>query len=448
MNANLLIVAKDIGLEWGKLISYLTKKGMTLRTASTTNEAYKILKGEAINIVISEYHLSNLTGLKFLKKLKAIDPHLEIIFLSSRATLDKAIEAMKAGAYDFYEFPVNKRLLLAIIEKAVEKQVLHMEKTRLVRKIKDKFDLGRIVGESNAINHVIEVVKSVAAKNVNILLTGETGTGKEIIANTIHYNSPRSTKPFIKINCASFNENLLESELFGHEKGAFTGAITQRIGRFEMANGGSLFLDEIGDLPLSTQIKLLRVLQEKEFERVGGNTTIKVDVRIIAAANQDLNKLIAEGRFRKDLYYRLNIVHIEIPPLRERKNDIPHMVNSFIQRFNKEKEYSVKGITKEAMQILLNYHWPGNVRELENAVESAMAMVGKDTIEAKHLPGFLFFSQAQNTEFYQLSSNLTLEEMEREIIRFTLKKTGGNKTEAAKVLDIGLRTMQRKAKEL
>lgn len=448
MNARILIFAKEINPEWEKIISYLTKKGMRVRSAFTANEAYKVLRSETINIIISEYHLPNITGLKFLKKAKTINPHLEIIFLSSQATLDKAIEAMKEGAYDFYEFPVNKRLLLAIIDKAVEKQILHMEKTRLVRKIKDKFDLGRIVGESNAINHVIGIIKSVADKNVNILLTGETGTGKEIIANTIHYNSPRSDKPLIKINCASFNENLLESELFGHEKGAFTGAITQRIGRFEMANGGSLFLDEIGDLPLSTQIKLLRILQEKEFERVGGNTTIKVDVRIIAAANQDLKKLIAEGKFREDLYYRLNIVHIEIPPLRDRKDDILLIVSSFIDKLNKEKGYRIKGITKEAMQILMNYHWPGNVRELENAIESAMAMVEKDTIETKHLPGFLFFDQAQDSEFYQISSNLTLEEMEREIIRLTLKKTGGNKTKAAKILDIGLRTIQRKAKEL
>jgi DNA-binding NtrC family response regulator len=448
MSIQILTVAEETRPEWERIISYLTKKGMIVRTAFTTNEAYKILKSEPIHIVLSEYHLSKISGLKFLAEAKTINPHLEIIFLSSQATLKKAIVAMKEGAYDFYEFPVNKQLLLAVIEKAMEKQLLHMEKARLERKIRDKFDLGKIVGKSKAINRVIEVLKSVSAKNVNILLTGETGTGKEIIANTIHYNSTRAAKPFIKMNCASFNENLLESELFGHEKGAFTGAIIQRIGRFEMADGGSLFLDEIGDLPLGTQIKLLRVLQEKEFERVGGNTTIKVDVRIIAAANQDLKKLIAERKFRDDLYYRLNIVHIELPPLRERKDDIPLMVSSFVYKLNKEKDYQIKGMTKEAMQILMNYQWPGNVRELENTVESAMAMVGKDTIEAKHLPAFLLFSQILNTEFYQIGSNLTLDEMEKEIIRLTLSKTGGNKTEAARILDIGLRTIQRKAKEL
>jgi DNA-binding NtrC family response regulator len=446
MNIHLLIVRVNDSIEWDKMAASLTNKGITVHSASSANEVYKILKNETINVVLSEYHFPKTSSLKFLKKIKEVNPQVEIIFLSSKASLSQAIEAMREGAYDFYEFPVNMRLLLTVIEKAIEKQTLTIEKTRLEQKLKDRFDPGKMFGKSKAIARVVEVVKAVAPKNVNVLITGETGTGKEVVADIIHYNSSRSSKPFFKINCAAFNENLLESELFGHEKGAFTGAISKRVGRFEAANGGTIFLDEIGDLPSSTQIKLLRVLQEKAFERVGENIPIKVDVRIIAATNQDLKKLIDMGKFRDDLYYRLNIVHVEIPPLRERKEDIPLIVNVFICELNKEEGYQIRGMSKEAMQILLKYQWPGNVRELENAIESAAAIVEKDIIGVKHLPAFLFIDQGTDNGFYPISKNLTLQEMEQEIIRFTLERTGGNKTEAAKLLDIGLRTMQRKTK--
>nr|MBC8414013.1 sigma-54-dependent Fis family transcriptional regulator [bacterium] len=269
-----------------------------------------------------------------------------------------------------------------------------------------------------------------------------------MIANLIHLNSPRSAGHFIKMNCAAFSRGVLESELFGHEKGAFTGALTRRVGRFELADAGTLFLDEIGDMPLGTQIKLLRILQEREFERVGGNETIKVDVRIIAATNQDLKKLIVQKKFREDLYYRLNVVHIALPPLRDRKDDIPALVSTFMHKMNEEKGYHINRITREAMQMLINYSWPGNVRELENTIESAMALAEKDVIEPKYLPSFLLFSQAQEGDFYQLPQNLTLAEIESEIIKLALHKMGGNRTKAAKALGIGLRTLQRKTKGL
>lgn len=448
METNILVVADQKKAEWGRITAYLKKKGGIIQTATSVSDVYKILRRDLVNIVLADYHFPKIKGLNLLKKIKAIKPHVEIIFLSERIALLKAIKALKEGAYDFYEFPVNMRLLLTVIEKAIEKQSLYIEKIALERKVKERFNFGKIVGRSTAMQNVIEIISSVAPKNVNILLEGETGTGKEMIASAIHYNSPRSSKPIIKVNCAAFNEGVLESELFGHEKGSFTGAITKRIGRFELANGGTIFLDEIGDLSLGTQIKLLRVLQEKEFERVGGNETIKVDVRVIAATNQNLKKLIEEGKFREDLYYRLNVVHIELPSLRERKEDIPLLVSYFINRLNEEKGYEIKGITKETMQILLNYQWPGNVRELENALESAMALAERDIIEAKYLPAFLLLTQPQNGEFYHIPQNLTLGEMEKEIIRFTLEKTGGNKTQASRLLGIGLRTLQRKTKEL
>lgn len=448
MNITILLLSDRNNREWKKISAYLKRKGYVLQTAHSAKKALDTAKKTPVNIVISDYNLPKANTLNFLKKIKTAEPFIEVIFLSERPTLSKAIEAMKAGAYDFYEFPVNMRLLTAVIEKAIEKQTIHAEKIELERKVKEKFDFGKMIGRSKSMKNVLELVKSIAPKNVNILLTGETGSGKEMVANLIHHNSPRASGPFIKMNCAAFSEGVLESELFGHEKGAFTGAITTRVGRFELANNGTIFLDEIGDIPPGTQIKLLRVLQERELERVGGNKTIKLNVRVIAATNQDLKHLIHEKKFREDLYYRLNVVNITLPPLRDRKDDIPPLVSHFIAKFNEEKEYHIKGITREAMQMLLNYKWPGNVRELENTVESAMALSEKHIIEPKFLPSFLLFSQTQKGDFYQIPQDLKLNEIEMEIIKIALERTGNNKTRAAAMLGIGLRTLQRKVKDL
>lgn len=433
---------------WERLIAYLKRKGASVYHSSSSRDSYGILRKLPVNIMIVDYDYPNIKGLALLKKSQRLRPHIELIFLSEKATLSKAIEAMREGAYDFYEFPVNGRLILAVIEKAIEKQSLYFEKTKLEKKVREQFDSGKIVGRSKAMQHVLNIVGSISAKNVNILLTGETGTGKEMIANAIHYNSARSTNSFVKVSCAAFSEGILESELFGHEKGAFTGAISKRIGRFELAASGTIFLDEIGDMSMSTQIKLLRVIQEQEFERVGGNETIKVNVRIIAATHQDLKKLIEEKKFREDLYYRLNVVHIDLPPLRHRKDDIPLLISGFIHKFNEEKEYHMKGITNEAMQILMNYQWPGNVREMENAIESSMALAEKDIVEAKYLPSFLLLTEPKDLDFLQIPQDYTLKEIEREAINLALEKSGGNKTKAAKQLGIGLRTLQRKINDL
>ena len=441
---NILIVQGPQRNEWKDLEEFLRRrKKFNTRMVISMREAVNILKHEDVHIVIIDYEFPK-NSLKFLKKIKGLKPHVEVIFLSEKVTLSKAIEAMKEGAYDFYEFPVNLRLLIAVIDKAIEKQDLFFEKTALEQKIREKFDSSSIVGRSKAVTNVINIVSSIATKNVSILISGETGTGKELIASAIHYNSPRSSKPLIKVNCAALSEGILESELFGHERGAFTGAIATRVGRFELADGGTVFLDEVGDISPNIQIKLLRILQEKEFERVGGNVTKKVDVRIIAATNKDLRSLIHEGTFREDLYYRLNVVNIEMPSLRERSEDIPLLVSYFINKLNNEKGYEIEGISKEAMQILLNYTWPGNIRELENALESAMALAQGDTIEAKYLPAFLLITPLEARDFYQIPKDFTLQEMEKRIIDLTLQRTGGNKTKAAKLLDIGLRTLQRK----
>ena len=447
MQINILTVFERKKPEWKKIISYLKRKKMGIYTVFSAREVYEILRIEPINIILCEYHLLKIKHSAFLKKIKTIKPDVELVFLSEGATLSNAIDAMKDGAYDFYEIPVKPRLLTTVIAKAIEKQLLFMEKVELEKKVRGMFNFGDIHGRSKPMQYVINLISSIAPKNTNALITGETGTGKEMVAKSIHFNSPRASKPFIKVNCGAFNEGVLESEIFGHEKGAFTGAIMKRVGRFELADEGTIFLDEIGDMTLSTQIKLLRVLQEKEFERVGGNETIKVNIRVLAATNQNLNKLIEEKSFRKDLYYRLNIVHIEVPPLRDRKDDIPLLVSHFINNFNEDKGYDIKGINKNAMQLLLNYTWPGNVRELENAVEAAMALAPGDTIEAKYLPSFLLLSQPQHADFYQIPQHFTLQEAEKEIIRFTLEKTKGNKSKAARLLGIGLRTLQRKVNE-
>lgn len=446
-NTNLLLVAKKGDPEWEKIEHYLTKNKVNYHTTFTASDAFRKMKNIPVDIILSTDKIPKFSSISFLEKIKMIKKDVEVIYLSNKVMLSKAIEVMKEGAYDFHELPIKKKLLMAIIEKAKEKRALFIEKTELEKKIKEKFNFDDIIGRSKAMKDIVGILRSISPKNVNVLITGETGTGKEMIANAIHYNSPRASKPFIKVNCASFNFGVLESELFGHERGSFTGAITKRIGRFELANGGTIFLDEVGDLPYDTQIKLLRVIQEKEFQRVGGNDTIKTDVRILAATNQHLSQLIEQNKFRKDLYYRLNIVNITLPPLRERKDDIPILVSNFIRKFNQEKNYNILGIQKDAMQILINYNWPGNVRELENAVESAMALAEKNIIEAKYLPAFLFLNQSQHSSFYQIPHNFTLQEIEKEILRHTLEKTGGNKVKAAKLLGIGLRTIQRKTKD-
>ncbi len=446
--SHILVIQGTQNKDWEELITGLKRhKDFVPYVTMSISEAVIIIKNEPVHIVICDYDLPR-DSLKFLRKVKMLKPYIEVIFLSEHVNLSKAIEAMKEGAYDFYQFPVDKRLLMTVIDKALEKQTLFFEKSALEQKVKEQFDYRNIIGRSKAIKHVVDIVSSVAQKNVNILISGETGTGKELVASAIHYNSPRSSKSFIKVNCAALSEGVLDSELFGHEKGAFTGAIATRIGRFELAHGGTIFLDEIGDVPPNIQVKLLRVLQEREFERVGGNETKKVDVRVIAATNKDLKTLVHEGNFRKDLYYRLNVVNIEMPALRDRSEDIPLLVSYFINKLNTEKGYQIKGISKEAMQILLNYNWPGNVRELENALESAMALAESEIIEAKYLPSFLLLNPLEHIDFYQIPKDFTFHEIEKKIIELTLKKTGGNKTRAAKLLNIGLRTLQRKAKQL
>jgi DNA-binding NtrC family response regulator len=446
MDYTVLIVSNDNDPAYGEIQTFLRRRKYEILVCRSGEEALRLVRKQKVNVILTDLALPGMDGLKMLQKIKTLKPHIEVIFISSDVSLNKVVEVMKEGAYDFYEKPVELRLLNQIIKKALEKQEIYIQKVELEKRLKEKFHFHEIIGRSKGMKRVLDVVGTVASKRSNVIIYGESGTGKELIARAIHNNSPRAAMPFIKVNCAALSVGVLESELFGHEKGAFTGAIAKRIGRFELAHGGTLFLDEVADIPLSTQVKLLRVLQEKEFERVGGNETIKVDVRIIAATNSDLKKAVDKKKFREDLYYRLNVVPLNVPPLRERKDDIPLLVSHFIEKYNQETEHNIKGIMKETMHILMNYHWPGNVRELENALESAMALSEKDVIEAKYLPSFLLLNPSTEDGFH-FPFGMKLRDMEKEVIMATVNRLKGNKTKVAHALGVGLRTVQRKVQQ-
>jgi transcriptional regulator with PAS, ATPase and Fis domain len=329
----------------------------------------------------------------------------------------------------------------------LEKQTLILQNRDLRTRLEDKFHFKNIIGRSGGMVRIFELIRHIAPYDSSVLIIGESGTGKELIANAIHYNSPRASMPFIKVSCASLSEGIIESELFGHEKGAFTGAVTSRKGRFELAHQGTLFLDEVEDIPHATQIKLLRVLQEGEFERVGGNKTIKVNLRIIAASNRDLQEEVRGGTFREDLYYRLNVVNIKLPPLRDRRDDIPFLVHYFIEKNNKKYHMKAKGISQKAMNLLADYEWIGNVRELENTIESVLVVNSPEVIDVQHLPQEIR-NFKEGTEVISIKLGTPLEEVEKEILIQTLRMTKGNKRKAAHLLGINVRTIHRKMEEI
>lgn len=411
-------------------------------TATDGLDALKFLEKKDIDLVLSDLDMPGIDGLKLLEKIGLMDKRVPLIVITGQGTIESAVQAMKSGAYDFVTKPVNLDRLGLLIEKALENKRLKDENVLLKKKIKESFPELKFIGHSAAIKKCEELAMQVASTKATVLIEGESGTGKELITNIIHYNSPVAHGPFIKINCSAFSEGVLESELFGHEKGAFTGAIATKKGRFELADQGTLFLDEVGEMPPSTQVKLLRFLQERTFERVGGTKTYKVDVRLISATNRDLAQLVKEGKFREDLYYRLRVVRIVMPPLRERKEDIDELVNSFIDKFSSLHGKPISGISKEAMELIHAYNWPGNVRELMNCIESAVVMAKKDILDVEDIPEYLSNHTAE-AETGTGSTGL-LQELERKAIIDTLKNTRGDKVKASRILGIGLRTLYRK----
>jgi two-component system response regulator HydG len=404
----------------------------------------RLREGE-IHIVLADLQMPRLSGQELLKVAKTIAPDVEVIVITGHGTVEDAVEAMKVGAYDFITKPFRRVQLERTIRRAAEKQALALQNRRLQSRLDELQSGGSIVGTSPVMLRTLELVRQVAPSTATVLIQGESGTGKELIADAIHHGSARREQAFVKVNCAALPENLLESELFGHERGAFTGAVARKAGRFELADGGTLFMDEIGDISVAMQAKLLRVLQSGEFERVGGTRTLKVDVRLVAATNTDLAALVREKRFREDLYYRLNVITIPLPTLRDRQEDIPLLAHHFLRRYAAKNAKRLGGFTEEAMDLLQTYTWPGNVRELENAVERAVVLTRSDLITPVDLPEALVRSD-QAARHLVISVGTPLEEVEDRLIDETLRYTKGDKTLAAKLLGIATRTIYRRMK--
>ena len=447
MNQQVILIVEDDPTVGESLRLLLKKRGYSIQLASNGKEALQLFRQGSVDLVITDLVMPKMGGIELLEAVKKLRHETEVIVISAQGTIEKAVQAMKLGAFDFIEKPINVRVISLLVERALEKQTLVLQNQDLRSKLEDKFHFKNIIGRSKEMVKIFELIRHIAPYDSSVLIFGESGTGKELIANAIHYNSLRASLPFIKVSCASLSEGIIESELFGHERGAFTGAIASRKGRFEMAHQGTLFLDEVEDIPPGTQIKLLRVLQEGEFERVGGNKTLKVNLRIIAASNRDLQEEVRNGSFREDLYYRLNVVNIRLPALRERKEDIPFLVNFFIEKFNQKYHMKVKGISQRAMKLLMDYGWSGNVREMENTIESGMVIHSPDAIDSQHLPDEIREFK-KRPEVVSFKIGTPLEEVEREMLVQTLRMTKGNKRRAAQLLGINVRTIHRKIEEM
>jgi len=421
------------------LTRVLSPEGFIVKEAFNGLEALKKLQEENYSLILLDLKMPGLNGIETLKKIRENDLNLPVIMMSAYGSIPEAVEAMKLGALDYLIKPFDIEELKIIVSRAIKQYELEVENIYYREEEKKRFNFDEIIGKSNSINKVLEMVKNVSPTTATVLITGESGTGKELIARAIHKNSLRTNGPFVVVNCVAFSSNLLESELFGHEKGSFTGAIAKRIGRFEMANGGTIFLDEIGEIDLTIQTKLLRVLQEREFERVGSSRSIKVDVRILSATNKDLKKEVEERRFREDLFYRLNVFNVDVPPLRERKEDIPLIMEHLIGKYNKILNKKVKKVSAKAMELLLDYNYPGNIRELENIIERSMIMAKDEIIDEKY---FNFISK----ETY-IEKKGTLKDVEKELIIKYLIQNNANRTKTAEILGISRRSLQNKIKE-
>ena len=426
----------------------------TVFTASNGEEAVKILQQNTIAVLLTDLRMPKVDGLELLKIAKTISEDIEVILITGHATVEVAVEVMKDGAFDFIQKPFNKTTVLKTVRKAIEKRGLVLENRTLHEKLNTIRETDSIIGKSSAIRKVIELAAQVASSTATILISGESGVGKEIVALAIHDFSSRNKKSFIKVSCAALPETLLEAELFGYERGAFTGAVSRKEGRFELASEGTLFLDEVGDINPSVQVKLLRVLQNGEFERLGSGKTLQANVRLIAATNASLKELVKKKMFREDLYYRLNVINIEIPPLRDRKEDIPLLAHHFLDVYSKKNNRAITGITKDTMSILQEHNWPGNVRELENTIERAVILTKETTITPSDLPSDLLINLDKTENITIANKTLSiplgkipLKDIEKMVMEETLKQSGGNKNIASKILGVSARTLYRKMDE-
>lgn len=436
-----ILVVDDEPLQRGILKTILDSEGYETYTAASGKEALAIARKIHPEIVLTDLKMEGMDGIELLEAIPKEPFEPSIIIITAHGTISSAVEAVRKGAFDYLTKPIDKDTLLLIIRRAVERASLLKENIHLQRELFDKFKIEGIIGKSAKMQKAIEVMKRIAPSTATVLIRGESGTGKELIAKAIHYNSPRRIKPFTAINCAAIPDNLFESELFGYEPGAFTGAVSRKEGLFQITNGGTLFLDEIGDLSLPMQSKLLRTLQDKEIRRLGGKETIKVDVRIITATNKDLEKELAMKNFRDDLYYRLKVVTIDLPPLRERTEDIPELAIFFINKYNKEFGKRIKNIDPAALKMLSEYHWPGNIRQLETIIERAVLMNDRGTITARDIQDELRTGRPAGQLNYDIpDEGIDFEKLEKELIQKAMTKTGGIATKAAKLLGMSYKT--------
>ena len=428
------------------LVKILNKEGYNTLSAAEGKEALGILREKDVNLILTDLKMPAMDGLELLTACKMIKPNVEVILISAYGTIEKAVSAIKDGAYDFIVKPFKRSALIEVVNRAIAAQTLNVQDKLVEEKLLEKFqEESHVIGRSEAIRKIISLAKQIAPSQATILIQGESGTGKEVIASLIHNLSPRKNKAFIKVCCAALPDTLLESELFGYEAGAFTGAVSQKQGRFELANNGTLFLDEIAEIRPLLQVKLLRILQKGEFERLGGTKTIKCNVRILAATNANLAKEVEEKRFREDLFYRLNVISFTISPLRDRKEDIPLLVNHFLEFYRKKNNKEIDGISTDAMELLMNYSWPGNVRELENAIERAVVLTKDKAILPQALPDTINKENVYEDEGkLTIPIGTTLREVERKVIMETLRRTKGDKEATAKLLGIAASTIYRK----
>ena len=430
------------------LRAVLSADGYAVAEASDGTEAVTAVGKEVFDLILMDIRMTNMDGIEALTEIRKISPLVPVLIMTAYASVKTAVEALKAGAFDYLTKPLDIEELKILIEKALEHYHLRAENLVLKERLRDRFDFSRIIGRGQKMKNLLETLAMVAPSDATVLLMGESGTGKEVVANAIHHNSPRAGQPFIKVSCAALPETLLESELFGHEKGAFTGAVSRREGRFQLAHRGTIFLDEVGEMSLPVQTKLLRVLQEKEFEPLGGVRTVKVDIRLITATSRELDKEVTAGRFREDLYYRLNVVPVTLPPLRERKEDIPPLTDHFLAIYREKNGKRLKGISGKALDLLVRYDWPGNIRELENCIERAVIMAREEFIvPADFPPQIRMLSPDQGKDDFTIPSGISLDEMERALIVKTLAETGGNRTKTSEILGINRRTLQNKLKQ-
>ncbi len=438
-----ILIADDETAITVGLAGMLEEEGYKVETADDGKAALTLLQKQAFNLLLVDLLMPGMTGLELLQKVKESDLSVEVVIITGQGTISNAVEAMKAGAYDFLTKPIDPNRLKSIVSRAIERQQLVAQNRRLQQTIRSMAKFEEMIGRDEKMQRVYDTINAVADTTANVLITGESGTGKELVARAIHNKSERAKEPFIAVNCSAFPRDILENELFGHEKGAFTGAVREKAGCFEMADGGTLFLDEIGEMPPDTQSKLLRVLEDQRFRRLGGTKEIKVDVRLISATNRDIQQALNDGLLRQDLYFRLSVMDIELPPLRERLSDLDILAKEFLNYFNKKNNKNVQGFSSECMELMHNYKWPGNIRELKNMVERAVILCRGDVIELQHLPRHMFFPQ-QESSGDTIELGQPLQDIEREVIFRTLEKTNNNKTKAAQILGISLKTMHNK----